>query len=138
PYLDLLAEAVRRAEPGAEVLHLDFAPGHFRIFNAFIQAGKPDVVHLHWINPLLAPILWSAPERKQRAKVLLLCIDILLVRAHGAKVVWTIHNRLSHESASPQLERRLRRNLCRWVDRIIVHSRSALAIVGSEYQVDLR
>lgn len=70
--------------------------------------------------------------------MLLCCLEILLVRAHGARVVWTIHNRLSHETTDPRMERRLRSILCRVVNQVIVHSQSALEVLIEDYGVPLR
>ena len=121
PYQQLLADGL--ANLGVEV---NFSQGYRRglpLWRAWRTRPGRQVLHLHWLSPYLrgngivARIAYS----------LRMLIDVGLIRASGGSVVWTIHNRISHESRWPRLERWLQRRLARAVDGIVVHSHAALA-----------
>ena len=62
----------------------------------------------------------------QSLYALRILLDVALIRATGASVVWTIHNRVSHESRWPGLEKWLQRSLAKRIDRVIIHSHASL------------
>lgn len=89
--------------------------------------ANPDAkaLHLHWINPYIERAMWSKSFYPFYAKALLLSLDIWLARVRGRKVIWTVHNRVSHESKNPDHERIMRRLLARSVSHLIFHSAGA-------------
>lgn len=132
PYLSLLARAVSKC--GVEVEFQEFQKAHFAL-RASVRENRPvEVVHIHWIDDLISPLFWSKHPLKRAIRVCLLCADILSLRFNGIRVVWTIHNIVSHESPDPEFEVRVRRMIARTVDRVIVHSKSALQIVEQTYR----
>lgn len=132
PYQALLAEAL--AAQGWQVL---FPQGYRRglpLFRAVLQARSPvAVLHIHWITPYL--------KGTTRLTFILYCLkfllDVLLVKGLGVRIIWTIHNQIPHEAAFPQLERWVRRNLARWVDRIILHNRATSDELAREFHFPL-
>lgn len=131
PYQSLLARAVEATGP--QVSFGSLSRGRFALLRLWLANGRPPVLHLHWINALIEPILWSRGSLGRWLKLLLLRADLLLVRVLGARVVWTIHNRVSHESASPAEELQVRSVVAACVDHVIVHSESALALLRRDY-----
>lgn len=126
PYQTLLARSIK--ETGATV---SFAQGYRRGFPLFreVLAQRPNVLHLHWILPYLkGKSRWS--KTAYAAKFLL---DVMLVKLAGVRVIWTVHNRSSHDAPFPKLEQWMRRNLARLVDRMILHNRSTLEELAAEY-----
>ncbi len=120
PYQRLLSEAL--AARGAEVL---FPVGYRRglpLWRAWRSTPGVRVLHLHWLNPYLR----GRNAVSQTAYCVRFLADVALVRWSGVGVVWTIHNRISHESRWPRLERWIQRRLARQADRLIVHARSNL------------
>lgn len=131
PYQSLLGKAL----DGLGV-NVAFPNGYRRIcplYRATQEQQPPvDVLHLHWLTPYLrgrnlASYLFYALKFR---------VDVALVRRRGVRVVWTIHNRISHESRFPRLEMWARRALARAADKIIVHSRAALAELTHELRLN--
>ncbi len=123
PYQDLLAGALTAA--GWTVTFADYPDGWLPLTKALRAAPDARVVHLHWIGPYLARIFWKTPEWKARIRIALLGLDVLLCRLSGRKVVWTVHNRLSHETPNAARETLARRVIGRTVTRVLFHSASA-------------
>ena len=65
--------------------------------------------------------------------MLLLALDILVVRLRGKRVIWTIHNLVSHESNNPEWEIKARRVIARTCSHALLHSHSALKLVEKTY-----
>lgn len=88
-----------------------------------------DVVHLHWIHPYI--------QEEQKSKKffvsLKFLLDILMTRMTGVRIVWTVHNMLSHDVKFPYLELWTRRVLSKLVNQIIIHNSSTLESVTREY-----
>lgn len=135
PYQTLLANALMRQ--GVDVQWCDFRPGWFPLSRLGGPAAKADVLHLHWIKDLIAPVLWSGGRLKRALRLAALALDVLLVRARGKRVVWTVHNLVSHESGSPALELRARRLLAWACSSVVVHSASALRRIEETYRIRL-
>lgn len=116
PYQQLLAEALR----GGEGLDVVFPAGYRRVFPLARTAREigADVLHLHWLEPYVRPSASLPRVALRGAKAL---VDLLLVRASGVRVVWTIHNEASHERRHPRLERALLRAAERLACATIVH-----------------
>lgn len=131
PYQRLLADALGRQ--GVEVL---FVRGYRRglpLLRA-AKSGAVDILHLHWLSPYtrgrnrLTYALYS----------LKLCLDACLVRGFGTKLVWTIHNRLSHDAKFPRQERILRRAVAAIANVNIAHSTHGAGMLAKDLAVDRR
>lgn len=132
PYQSLLVKALE-----SKGVQVDFWYDYvvtFPIFHASVR-GKTayKIVHLHWINSYL---------KDKKGQPNLLCyikfiIDIIITRLAGVKIVWTIHNHISHDSKYPRLELWVRKILAKLVNRIILHNKSTLELIAKEYGFNL-
>ncbi len=131
PYQALLANALQMQ--GVEVY---FPQGYRRILpirRALKDHTPIEILHLHWLNPYLKGRTWLV-RFTYSIKFL---VDIWLCKQQGYKIVWTIHNRLSHEAPFPTLELWTIRQFVKLVDRIIVHHQSTLPELAKLYQFNL-
>ena len=135
PYQPLLAKAL--AHEGYAVDCADYPKARLPLFRLLLRRRDVGVLHIHWIAPWMRPLLWSANPLKRLIKLMLLILDLRLCRLLGVPVYWTIHNLVSHESADPRWELRLRRQIAGLADGCFVHSQSALALLEREYGVAL-
>jgi len=131
PYQSLLAKSLELS--GVSV---HFAKGYRRVLPIFraVKNSQPsvDIFHLHWLAPY-------TKGENALTKCIYICkflIDILMVRWSGVKIIWTVHNRIPHNSKFPNLELWTRRMLVKLVDRIILHNHSYLQEILDEYQCD--
>lgn len=136
PYLSQLRHCL--TQQGIEVRFRDIPGGLFPMTRTALTETGAEVLHLHWISDLIAPAVWSGSRWKVYIKAALLYADVVLARAMGRRVVWTIHNLVSHESSNDEAELIARRFLARAASRVILHSASALAMVERVYGVELR
>jgi glycosyltransferase involved in cell wall biosynthesis len=131
PYQQLLADALR--EQGIETI---FPTGYRRglPFSRGVLAIKGvDVLHLHWLTPYLKGA--SGVVKSLYAARLLL--DCLLVKARRIRLVWTVHNLISHDTTTPRLEIHLSRLMAQLADGLIVHSEGARETVAQQFRVPL-
>ena len=129
PYQRLLSEALRKLD-----VEVCFAVGYRRVFpfwRAWRSMPKTAVFHLHWLGPYLQ----GSNLAVRTFYSLKLLVDIALIRASGTGVVWTIHNRVSHEAPWPKLETWVQRRLVKSVDRVIVHTQANLEELRSDFPV---
>lgn len=133
PYLNLLASGLETRD--VDVAFTDFETGLFPLFKAFRKHRDARVLHLHWINQLIAPLCWKGGSVKRAMRFMALRLDGFLVHVFGGQIVWTIHNLQSHEAANPEVERRARRALFQVVDKAVVHSDGARSSVVNAYRI---
>lgn len=69
---------------------------------AILEDG--DVVHIHWTAPIAQSARNSRDARRRVKTVENALVD---ARHRGVRIIWTVHNRLPHEIAHFQAERRL-------------------------------
>lgn len=123
PYQDLLARGVE--QQGWNVLFADFPGGLFPLQRVVRSRPEADCLHIHWIAWYLEHLFWSRSAVKFYGKAMLLLADILLCRARGRRVVWTVHNQVEHESPDAPRELWVRAWLARCVSHSIFHSENA-------------
>jgi beta-1,4-mannosyltransferase len=92
PYQRLLGAAL--AEHGLDVSVVGTWPRRNPILGAWWAAGRPDVVHLHWIHDFLG----GSRGRPTRRNVLWFDWQLRLLRLRGVRIVWTVHNLRGHEA----------------------------------------
>lgn len=129
PYQQLLAKAL--GELDVEVL---FPQGYRRglpFSRALATQSGVDVLHLHWLTPYLKGQSFLA----KAVYALKLLLDLWFVKARGVRLVWTVHNLVSHETRNPNLEIWLSRRLATLTDVLIVHSEGAKAAVTEQFDV---
>ncbi|AFY47770.1 glycosyltransferase [Nostoc sp. PCC 7524] len=129
PYQALLAKSLE--EYGVKV---NFPQGYRRflplIREVIYSQQRYDLIHLHWILPYLK----GKNSFFKLAYTVKFLLDVALVKLAGVKIVWTIHNRVNHDSHFPAIELWLRRNLAKMVDSIILHNQATLEVIAQEYQ----
>lgn len=93
---------------------------------------KPDVVHLHWLNNLTL----GSTRSKTVLKSFRTLVELLIARALGIRIVWTVHNLVAHERKYPRWDLFWRVVIARWCcDHLIVHCDTADAAVREKYHL---
>jgi glycosyltransferase involved in cell wall biosynthesis len=93
------------------------------------RLGRGDVLHMHWTTPIVQQ---AQSEKDARDRVAKLSRVLRELRSRGAKLVWTIHNRLPHEVTFRDLEVELMRLIASSADAIHImapHTPAAMADV---------
>ena len=93
--------------------------------------GKPDILHLHWTDGFIVAGNWP----KTILKTLRFFIELLVVKALGVKVVWTVHNLSNHEKINSSYESFVNRILIHFYNQIIVHCSAARKAVIQLYHL---
>jgi beta-1,4-mannosyltransferase len=129
PYQALLERALQNL--GAKV---SFPIGYRRILPLYRavtdQIDKVDIIHLHWLGPYL-----KGNSRLSRwFYAVKLLIDIYILQMSGVKVIWTVHNLISHDTKHAYLELWVRRRLAKTVNQLIVHNHSSKEAVVKLYR----
>lgn len=131
PYQTLLSKALKTKKV---IVH--FPSGYRRVLPIFRAikgySGSIKVLHLHWLDPYLK----GDNGFIKFIYCLKFLIDVLLIRWTGVKVIWTIHNAISHNSKFPRLELWTSRALVKIVDRVIVHNHVARDEIVRLYQLN--
>ena len=128
PYQDELAKALAKHSVTthyAEVFPL------FSIIKASRKYWKPDVVHVHWTDCLLM----GSSKLISLIRSTTFILEIMLIKLLRIRLVWTIHNIVSHESPYPSLELFYNRLLARFADTIFVHSQFVMDEVIRKYKI---
>ena len=86
-----------------------------------IRNFRVDIIHLHWQHRLLL----ADSKLKTIIKSLLFICQVLVVKALGTKVVWTVHNLQNHEQKHKELELFFSSIIARLADAIIAHCEAA-------------
>lgn len=130
PYQQLLAQGLETL--GVEVA---FPTGYRRglpLRRACRTGGaKFDLLHLHWLSPYIK----GSSLLKQSGYYLKTVADTLAVQAGGTRIVWTVHNGVSHEAKHPSLERLAFKRLYRQADGLIVHDEPARSFLAQTYGI---
>lgn len=136
PYQEKLANAL--ADRGYCVRFTDYPKGTFPLLKTILANPDYHTLHLHWINTLVEPVTWSSSAVKKSIKLAILGLDILLVKLWNVRIVWTIHNLVTHESVNQDSEIQARRVVARAASHLLLHSDSALKLVEQTYGLSLR
>lgn len=106
------------------------------VLSAVREYGQPDVLHLHWIHPFIVPegrADWlSIPLAVQ------FILELLVLKALGVRIVWTVHNLRDHERRVDRVEMIVRHLLGRIADGIVVHGESVVDTVIEAYRLPQR
>jgi glycosyltransferase involved in cell wall biosynthesis len=133
PYLELIERAVCEAAPGTEFRYRDFDSGVLSLLLAWLRSGCAGVVHLHWLDPWIAPVLWARSPRVAGWRAALLVAQVRVLRLLGARVVLTLHNLHSHESADPAREVLVLSRLAAAASTVLAHSDGAARRICQTY-----
>lgn len=133
PYQSLLAQELRSHSP--DFAHdISFTSDYRRVFPLFrsVKDHEATVLHLHWLTPYLKGKTYLT----RLFYSLKLIFDLWLIRFKGIKLVWTIHNYLSHNAQFPKLELWLRKRVSNLADEIIVHNYSSAKYLQQVKQIN--
>jgi glycosyltransferase involved in cell wall biosynthesis len=92
---------------------------------------KPDILHLHWTHTFI--------KSRNRFELFVKCartiLEIVLVKAIGIKIAWTLHNLSDHDSEHNVYEDMMHRCLFRLSDAVFVHCKTALSHVSERFKL---
>lgn len=108
-----LDEAGLRAVPAYDL------PNTIAITEAVAGSGLPVIVHAHWLNVVTST---ATDEAEARTLVRTYVDQLHRLRELGARVMWTVHNILPHQTRWPELDVELRRGVVEAAERIHVMS----------------
>jgi beta-1,4-mannosyltransferase len=131
PYQELLADTLLHS--GWTVDFSKMPRGIFALNRLPSCVLDSNIIHIHWITDLVEHILWPQSDAVRKIKICLLYLDIILLRARGVGVIWTIHNCVSHESKNVAFELSARQAIARACSHALIHSHSALRQVEGDY-----
>jgi glycosyltransferase involved in cell wall biosynthesis len=103
----------------------------FSVLGSVKNNWKPDVLHIHWLHPFLL----ASSRGKTILKSVSFIGELIILKLFGIKIVWTVHNIISHETKFKSLELFFTKLLSRLCNRIIVHSSSAKNEVIETYRI---
>lgn len=116
PYQSLLAKALK--ELGVEVIVPKRMHKFFSLISALICNRKVDIVHIHWTNPFFI----SRFKSTTFIKAVLFIVDLFIVKLLGVKVIWTVHNKYTHEEIYKDIDLFVSRSLARIANLLEVKS----------------
>ncbi len=122
---------VNSLEKNGVSVHVAKTHNLFSLIKSIEEQGKPHVIHLHWVHFFILG--------KSRIKTIIKSIsflsELLILKLCGIKLVWTIHNIVSHESTYPRWELFINRLIARLCNELIVHANSTKLEVRSKYKL---
>ncbi len=92
-----------------------------------LQGGPQLALHLHWLNVVTAR---AADERAAAEKVDAFLGQLDEATQVGARLIWTVHNVMPHDSVFPEQDARLRRAVVARAERVHVMSRRTVELVA--------
>lgn len=91
--------------------------------------------HLHWLNFLFRDLPDAAAAQKAADAFHDALVGFV---TRGGRLVWTVHNTVSHDTAFPVIELELSRRIAALAEIVHLHSRASLPEVQSLLQLDER
>jgi glycosyltransferase involved in cell wall biosynthesis len=134
PYQKLLAASVSSEY---EVVMENYPQGLQPFTGLHNNTPEMKVLHIHWIAELVQRLSWSKSSLLFYVKLSLLSWDLIRLKRRGVKVIWTIHNKLSHQGLDENRELIINRRFCSLVDKVILHSEEAKTYISEFYQYPL-
>ncbi len=132
PYQELLAVALNQR--GVRARLEEGRGARLSIVRAWLRAGAPRVLHLHWTHHFLER---GGGLGALEARTFLAQLDVL--RALGVRVVWTLHNLEGHESddgsggVDAATRYRRHRALVQRCHTVIAHCSAAVHLASAAY-----
>jgi len=103
----------------------------FSVLLSVKKNWKPDIIHIHWPHVFLL----SASRAGTILKSSSFIGELIILKFLGVKIVWTVHNIISHESKFKSLELFFNNILLILCNGIIVHSQSSKDEVIKTYNI---
>ncbi|MEZ4815483.1 MAG: glycosyltransferase family 4 protein [Bdellovibrionota bacterium] len=101
-------------------------------FHHIIQRSKKaDLIHLHWVDPLVQKEGLASSVRSLSKATLVL----LRLKMRGLKIIWTFHNLHPHENKFPLLNNIGNFIFAFFSHKIIIHNKSGLQIATKRLKV---
>ncbi len=88
-------------------------------------------IHLHWLFGIYNPK--NTPNHYK--KILAFYLKIVVARMLGYRILWTVHNLISHECRNPRFETWIRKKVANAADAVIVHCNYAKALIQDKCEV---
>lgn len=133
PYGELLADALRAQGIGVVAgegpRRFPVAPLVF----AWLRAGRPGVLHLHWPHRYLRPRYGSTSLARWGTT-----FELRLLRRLGVRIVWTIHNVGAHDGGRSDAETRGQEAIASLCHAIICHCEAARTLAADAWGLDAR
>ncbi|MFN4058675.1 MAG: glycosyltransferase [Roseinatronobacter sp.] len=128
PYQTLLyAKAHRKAE----IVSGDIDAAHRAMTSGGVRPTDM-IFHLHWLNAVFRSATTDAEARALAERF----IDkVRYSQALGAKLVWTVHNHLTHDAPFPETERWLSEQLAQLADVVHLHCKRSLEEVTEAFDL---
>ena len=126
PYQNLLAKALSKHGIKIEFEN-DFRL--VKILNVMTGNRRPDILHIHWIYPYMM-------EKNKYKSILLsnlFILKLIMLKALGIKIIWTVHNTLNHERQFISIDLFYRKLLARVSNKIIAHGEQAKSEIMELY-----
>jgi len=140
PYQQLLMNALENE--GVKTIIKETLSG-FTLLIYSLKIRDLDVIHIHWTDPLyIVKYGYEAPFYQRVLtklltiiKLLILALDIELTKLSGTKIVWTVHNKYSHDKNHKYVQIAAGWYLIRRVNATDVKCESAEHVVRNLYKV---
>jgi glycosyltransferase involved in cell wall biosynthesis len=116
PYQRMLAEAVSEAGFQASAVHE--WPRRTPLLGAWLQQGRPQVMHIHWIQEFLG----GSKGKPSGRNVRWFDWQLRALKRAGVRIVWTVHNLKGHAAKSQDPnDAAAHRIMIECADAIILH-----------------
>lgn len=110
---------------------MSVAPGSLRsAAQALERSGGPVLFHLHWTAPILGK---DTTREEAEARMVAFLEELDAFRGAGGRLIWTVHNILSHECLHPDVEAALCAAIAARADLIHVHGARVAELVQPHY-----
>ncbi len=128
PYVWRLGSSLKRL--GIDVRPL---PASSLFWFRYRSARIASTIHFQWFETQVGSPIFL----KMFMKTILFLLQLKICKAFGKRLVWTLHNSLSHEAQFPRFERWGMRRMAATVDTILVHCESVMEEMSRLLGVDI-
>jgi len=122
PYISNLTSALQK---NFHIINKD-SPSNSGIAQCFMFFHKVDIFVFNWIENL--------PDRKAgKLQVFMLLVLFFLGKLFNKKIIWIMHNKLSHSKTNIKIKRKVFINLLQYSDLILTHSSEGIKFARDLY-----
>jgi glycosyltransferase involved in cell wall biosynthesis len=125
PYQELLASGLE-----ARGIRVQSLPRRTLFLHSILREGCPDIVHVHAPDHF---VVYRGPRMSAFACLVVFAAQLWMLRALGARVVWTAHDAINHERRHPLLDRLCRRWTSAVASAVIVHCEAARRVIAERF-----
>lgn len=128
PYIDHVVKGLEKN--GAVVINRKAMNKYEKLLSSFqAMAEHTDIYHFNWLENKA-----SVDTKKNRIICSAILIWLRMIRLSGGKLVWTMHNKESHDCEGDKtFHYTFLRKLISQMDMIVVHARDSTDILVNEY-----